>query len=55
VYVNGADASRPDDILLAGALGGRAVIFHLAMGPRPPGAPQRHPANWRETLSKDPP
>jgi CHAT domain-containing protein len=30
VLVNGADASRPDDILLAGALGGRAVIFHLA-------------------------
>jgi hypothetical protein len=34
VFVNGADASRPDDILLAGGLGGRPVIFHLtAAGP----------------------
>ncbi len=29
VFVNGADAGRPDDILLAGGLGGRPVIFHL--------------------------
>ena len=36
VFVNGADASRPDDILLAGSLGGQAAIFHLSVaGPSP--------------------
>jgi len=33
VYVSGADASRPDDILLGGTLGGEAAIFHLREGP----------------------
>ncbi|MBW8815132.1 MAG: CHAT domain-containing protein [Caulobacterales bacterium] len=33
VYVNGGDASRPDDILLPGALGGNAVVFHFAARP----------------------
>jgi len=32
VYVSGADASRPDDILLGGTLGGEAAIFHLREG-----------------------
>lgn len=32
VFVSGADASRPDDILLGGALGGEAAIFHLSAG-----------------------
>jgi hypothetical protein len=36
VFVSGADASRPDDILLGGTLGGEAAIFHLSEGaPRP--------------------
>lgn len=30
VYVDGADASRPDDILLGGSVGGRAAIFRIA-------------------------
>ena len=30
VFVNGLDASRPDDILLGGSLGSEAAIFHLA-------------------------
>lgn len=32
VFVSGADASRPGDILLGGALGGEAAIFHLNGG-----------------------
>jgi CHAT domain-containing protein len=33
--VDDADASRPDDILLGGGIGGRPVIFHLAASPAP--------------------
>ncbi|TAJ67942.1 MAG: CHAT domain-containing protein [Phenylobacterium sp.] len=32
VFVSGADASRPADILLGGTLGGEAAIFHLREG-----------------------
>jgi hypothetical protein len=32
VFVSGADASRPSDILLGGTLGGEAAIFHLSEG-----------------------
>lgn len=36
VFINGMDASRPDDILLGGSLGGEAAIFHLADTAMPP-------------------
>lgn len=34
IYVTAADASRPGDILLGGALAGQAAIFHLSEGGR---------------------
>lgn len=34
IYVTAADASRPGDILLGGALAGQAAVFHLSEGGR---------------------